>query len=121
MSPTLQADSLPDEVPRRPNGSIILIQNCCYLVAKSCLTLLRLHGPPARLLCPWASLVAQTESDKESACQAGDLDSTSGLGKSPGEGNSNPLQYSCLGNPLDRGAWRNTVHNVTKSCTLLSE
>ena len=42
---------------------------------------------------------------KESACNAGDLSSIPGLGRSPGEGNSNPLQYSCLGNPTDRRAW----------------
>ena len=42
---------------------------------------------------------------------------TSGSGRSPGEGNGNPLQYSCLGNPLDRGAWRATVHWVTKDMT----
>ena len=44
-----------------------------------------------------------------------------GLGRSPGEGNGNPLQYSCLGNPMNRGAWRATVHWVTKSETRLSE
>ena len=44
-----------------------------------------------------------------------------GLGRSPGEGNSNPLQYSCLGNPMDTGAWRATVHRVTKSQTRLSD
>ena len=42
---------------------------------------------------------------KESACYAGDLGSISGLGRSPGEGNGNPLQNSCLENPMDRGAW----------------
>ena len=40
-----------------------------------------------------------------------------GLGRSPGEGNGNLLQYSCLGSPMDRGAWRATVHKVTKSRT----
>ena len=54
-------------------------------------------------------------SGKESTCQAGDEHSVSGLGRSPGEGNGNPLQYSCLENPKDRGAWRATVHRVTKS------
>ena len=44
-----------------------------------------------------------------------------GLGRSPGEGNSNPLQYSCLVNPMDRGAWWATVHEVTKSRTRLSD
>ena len=47
----------------------------------------------------------------------GDVDSAPGLGRSPGEGNGNPLQYSCLGNPMDTGAWRATVHRVKKSRT----
>ena len=51
---------------------------------------------------------------KESACDAGDLGSIPGSGRSPGEGNVNPLQYSCLENPMDRGAWRATVHEVTR-------
>ena len=54
---------------------------------------------------------------KESACDAGDEDSIPGWGRSPGEGNGNPLQYSCLGNPMDRGAKWATVHGVTKSQT----
>ena len=54
---------------------------------------------------------------KESACNAGDLGSIPGLGRSPGEGNGNPLQYSCLESPMDRGAWRAAVHGVTKSQT----
>ena len=57
---------------------------------------------------------------KESACEAGDQDSIPGLGCSSGEGNGNPLQYSCLENSMDRGAWRATVHRVTKSWTPLS-
>ena len=52
---------------------------------------------------------------KESVCNAGDPDSIPGLGRSPGEGNGNPLQYSCLENPMDRGAWQAIVHGVTKS------
>ena len=51
---------------------------------------------------------------KESACNAGDLGSIPGLGRSPGEGNGNPLQYSCLENPMDRGAWQATVHGVKR-------
>ena len=47
---------------------------------------------------------------KKSACNAGDPGSIPGLGRSPGEGNGNPLQYSCLENPMDRGAWQATVH-----------
>ena len=51
----------------------------------------------------------------------GDLGSIRGLGKSPGEGNGNPLQYSCLENPMDQGAWWATVHGVAKSQTRLSD
>ena len=54
---------------------------------------------------------------KASACNEGDLGSIPGLGKSPGEGNGNPLQYSCLENPMDGGAWWATVHGVEKSRT----
>ena len=54
-------------------------------------------------------------SGKKSACQAGDTGSIPGLGRSPGEGNGHPVQYSCLGNPMDRGAWQTTVRGVTKS------
>ena len=54
---------------------------------------------------------------KESAYNAGDLGSIPGLGRSPGEENGNPLQYSCLENAMDRGAWQATVHGVTKSQT----
>ena len=46
-----------------------------------------------------------------------DSGSISGLGRSPGEENGDPLQYSCLGNPMDRGAWQATVHEVAKSWT----
>ena len=57
---------------------------------------------------------------KESAYNAGDSGSIPGLGRSPGEGNGNPLQYSCLENPTHRGAWQATVHGVTKNQTQLS-
>jgi len=51
---------------------------------------------------------------KESACCAGDWGSIPGSGRSPREGNSNPLQYSCLKNPINRGAWQAAVHGVTR-------
>ena len=54
-------------------------------------------------------------SDKDSTCQAGDLGSVPGLGRSAGEGNGNPLQYSCLGNTMDRGVWQAIVHGLTES------
>ena len=50
-----------------------------------------------------------------------DVGSIPGLGRSPGEGHSNPLQYSCLENPMDRGVWRATVHRVAKSQTQLKQ
>ena len=53
-------------------------------------------------------------SGKESLANAGDADSISGSGRSPGEGNGNPLQYSCLKNPTDRGAWEAAVHGIAK-------
>ena len=55
-------------------------------------------------------------SDNQPA-NAGDMGSILGSGESPREGNGNPLQYSCLGNPMDRRAWQATVHGVTKSWT----
>ena len=61
---------------------------------------------------------------KDSASNAGDTGdvcSIPGLGRSPGEGNDNPLQYSCLENPRDRGAWGATVHEIAKSWTRLSD
>ena len=54
---------------------------------------------------------------KETACNVGDLESISGLGKSPVGGNGNPFQYSCLENSMDRGAWWVTVHGVAKHRT----
>ena len=60
---------------------------------------------------------------QESACNSGDggdAGLSPDLGRSPGGGNGNPLQYSCLGNPMDRGTWRATVHGVARSQTRLS-
>ena len=54
---------------------------------------------------------------KESACNAGDTGSTPGWGKSPGEGNGNALQLSCLKNPMDIGDWQATIHGVPTSWT----
>ena len=60
------------------------------------------------LALPWSSV------GKESACNAGDLGLIPGSGRGPEEGNGDPLQYSCLENPMDRGAWQTTVHRVTR-------
>ena len=59
-------------------------------------------------------LQARSSVSKESACNAGDPGSIPGWERYPGEGNGDPLQYSCLENPMDRGAWQATVHGVTK-------
>ena len=58
---------------------------------------------------------------KESAYNVGDWGSIPGLGRSPGEGNGYPFQYSCLENPMDGGAWQAAVHRVAKSRTRLSD
>ena len=73
----------------------------CILLPVSCC--------PFKHLCGWDG--------KESACNAGDSNLIPGLGGSPGEGNGNPLQYSCLENPKDREACQATVHGVAKSGT----
>ena len=59
--------------------------------------------------------------DKASAYNAGDPGLIPELGRSPGEGNSNPLQYSYLENPMDGGAWQATIHGVAKSWTRVSD
>ena len=62
-----------------------------------------------------------SSNSKESACSAGDLGSIPGSGRSSEEGNGKPLQYSCLENPMDRGAWQGTVHGAAESWTRLSD
>ena len=57
---------------------------------------------------------------RESACNEGDLSSIPESGRSPGGGNGNPLQYPCLENPMDRGAWRATVPGVIKKSDVMS-
>ena len=56
---------------------------------------------------------------KNPPANAGDVSSISGSGRSPGEGNGNPLQYCCLGNPMDRAAWWATVHGVTEESDMI--
>ena len=82
------------------------------------------------VLCPqWTDTVRKREwsgfsagsGGEESPCNAGDLSSIPGLGRSPGEGKGYPLQYSCLENPLEGGAWWAIVHGVPKSQTRLSD
>ena len=78
---------------------------------------LPIPSPP--LLCIWegpgGAGLPQWLRGEGSACIVGDSGSVPGLGRLPGGANGNPLQYSCLGNPMDRGAWWAPVHGVTKS------
>ena len=66
------------------------------------------------ILTIWGKGLPRWFSGEESTCQVGDMISILGSGRSPEEGKCNPLQYSCLRNPLDRGAWQATVHGVAK-------
>ena len=70
---------------------------------------------------PFYKLLTVGSDGKESACKAGDPGSIPGSGRSPGERNGNPLQYSCLENSMDKGAWWAAVPVVAKSWTRLSE
>ena len=69
----------------------------------------------------WDNCVPQWLNSNASACNAGDLGLIPGWGRSPGGGNGNPFQYSCLENPMDRGVWWTTVHGLLKSWTWLSD
>ena len=77
-----------------------------------------------RLIKLWYTYIRSSQGAlvvKHLPANAGDAGSIPGSGRSPGEGNGNPLQYSCLENPMDRGAWRATVHGVSKSQIQLSD
>ena len=93
-----------------PLGVCILRLLLCYLVCE--------FRDLFEVWYPEVSLV-KTDS-KESACNVGDLGLILRWGRSPGEGNGNPLQYSCLKNPMDRGIWQATVHGVAQSGTRLN-
>ena len=82
-----------------------------------------LLGTPAHglLLYSQGARLPRWLSSKESVCSAGDPSSIPGSGRFPGRGNGNPHQYPCLENPMDRGAWRASVHGVTKSQTRLRD
>ena len=89
--------------------------NVCIAALLQCVAIYSIKELELRILIEfhWASLIG-----KESTCNAGDLGLIPGSGRSLGEGNGNPLQYSCLENPMDRGAWWATVYGITKSWTL---
>ena len=87
-----------------------------------------LYAESKKKWCKWTYLqnrnrIPRQPSGKESSCQSRwwrDVGLIAGLGKLPGIGNDNPLQYSCLENSMDRGAWQATAHGVTKSWVQLS-
>ena len=97
----------------------VLYPHVCLFTIKS--TLCRLSFLLLPLGRPNPHGIAGGSEVKASACNAGDLGSIPGSGTSPGEGNGNPLQYSCLENPMDGGALWVTVHGVAKSRTRLSK
>ena len=90
------------------------------LDAMDCLCIWLVGESPGGFLFPKISAYPDGSAGKESACNAGDSSLMPEPGTSPGGGNGNPLQNSCLGNPMDRGAWRAPVHRVAKSQTRLS-
>ena len=117
--------------PFEGRGKALLSLSPQELPAGSALPEPQIHQPARMLylpllhLCP-LSINGYTRlpwwlSGKEYTCQAGDMRSIPGLGRSPEEGNGNLHQSSCLENPTDRGAWKTTVHGVTKTRTQLSD
>ena len=111
--------------PKRAWFRLPLRAAACRLsssLVDSCLLAGSSHGEEKGLLVSLLrrALIFPGGSAVESACQcrrSGGVGLIPGSGRSPGEGNGNPLQYSCLENPMDRGAWRITVHGVAKSWT----
>ena len=101
-SPALQADTLPSEPPGKYCLSKKIFKSHLRTIVFYCLMTLGLPGG---------------SDGKESTCNAGDWGLIPGSGRSLGEGNGNLLQYSCRGNPTDRGAWWAIVHGVAKSQT----
>ena len=89
--------------------------SCCAACCRFAIIRAKVRGP----VCFSRSFPGGSDGN-ESACNAGELGSIPGLGRSPGGGNDNPLQYSCLGNPMDTGAWQTTVDGIAKSRTQLS-
>ena len=109
---TLQARTLKWVAMPSSRGSSPMGSNLCLLHL--------LHWQVDSLPCSLIRCFPGRSDGKESACNAGDLGSIPGSGRSPGEGNGYLLQYSCLENSANRGAWQTTVHGVPKSRTWLS-
>ena len=92
----------------------------CFQITETILNFLKNKTEASNIKSIYALGLPCSSNGKESACAAGDQGSIPGSGRSSREGNGNPLQYSCLKNSMDRGAWQATVCGVTKSQTRLS-
>ena len=103
-------------------GIKVVVKSCDVWIGKNLKCLLR-ERDKQRLLCSKGFILFQVvpvvKNPPANAGDVRDLGSIPGLGRSPGEGHGHPLQYSCLENPMDRGAWRATAHGATKSGTPL--
>ena len=111
MAPALQADSLP---PSHCESPIQYLPLPSFIYSE-----LWFSTGASQVV-----LVVKKKKKKNQPANAGDTRDTGsipGSGRSPGKGNGNPFQYSCLGNPLDRGSWQATVHGVVKSQTRLKD
>ena len=115
-SPKLQMDSLPAELPGKPQHPPYIhltINSSVYVQAERRYCRSR---PPNK-----ANIAIKSVTwifffpGAYNSCNAGDLGSIPGLGRSPEQGNGSPLQYSCLENPMNRGAWQATVHGVARA------
>ena len=98
---------------KKHGGAEPLFQKCTNIVKAEAL---KLHPPSNK-----AGVSLGGSMIKNPPVNAGDAGSIPGSGRSPGEGNGNPLQHSCLKNPMDRGAWQATVQSVAKSQAQLSD
>ena len=118
VSATLSTDSivfLPNCTPQ----SLFFVSVSLFLPCKACLNMALKHLP-LMLISKFHNFPGGSDG-KVSAYNAGDPSSIPGSGRSPGEGNGNPLKYSCLENPMDGAAWLATVNGVAKSLTGLSD
>ena len=114
--PTLQVDSLPSEPPGKP----IFLKNRLYVFGGKAISIIfsHIHLCFLKLRCNLHIGLPKWLSSKESTCNAEDTVSIAECGRSPGEGNGNPHQHSCLGSPMDRGVWQATVLGImTKTTT----
>ena len=107
--------TFPERQPTASPSSFRPLVNCIRIRKAFCDCRVKLHPSTVPLGFPGGS------DGKESTCNVGDLGLSPGSGRSPVEGNGNPLQYCCLENPMDGGAWWAAVHGVAKSWTRLSD